>query len=54
MANNENKICEQRKNQENKEWIKQCEDDFARRFRKIAQDICEKRHLRIVRLFGPT
>ena len=42
------------KTEKNKNWIKQCEDDFAKRFFGIAEDICEKRHLRIVRLFGPT
>ena len=47
MATNDKKIRDQ-------EWIKQCEDSFAKRFFAIAEDICEKRHLRIVRLFGPT
>ncbi len=42
------------KKRKNEEWIKQCEDSFAQRFYDIARDICEKRHLRIVRLFGPT
>ena len=36
------------------EWIKRCEDSFADRFYSIAEDICQRRALRIVRLFGPT
>ena len=42
------------KNLKNAEWIKSCEDRFADRFYSIAEDICQKRSLRIVRLFGPT
>ena len=38
----------------NAEWIKRCEDNFADSIRRIAEDICKKRELRIVRLFGPT
>ena len=40
--------------QRNAEWIKRCEDNFADSIRRIAEDICKKRELRIVRLFGPT
>lgn len=40
--------------EEHSEWIKQCEDRFFDKFYAIAEDICKKRHLRIVRLFGPT
>lgn len=42
------------KNLKNAEWIKSCEDEFAHRFYSIAEDICQRRALRIVRLFGPT
>ena len=42
------------KNLKNAEWIKRCEDSFADRFYSIAEDICQRRALRIVRLFGPT
>lgn len=36
------------------EWVRECEDRFSEMFYDIAEDICEKRHLRVVRLFGPT
>ena len=36
------------------EWIEQCEKCFSEKFLDIAEDICENRGLRIVRLFGPT
>lgn len=36
------------------EWIKRCEKSFHDKFYAIAEDICKNRHLRIVRLFGPT
>lgn len=36
------------------EWIKECENRFSEIFYDIAEDICEKRHLRVIRLFGPT
>lgn len=36
------------------EWIKQCEKRFAENFYDIAEDICKRRGLRVVRLFGPT
>jgi len=42
------------KNLKNADWIKSCEGRFADRFYSIAQDICQRRALRIVRLFGPT
>lgn len=42
------------KNLKNAEWIKRCEDSFSDRFYSIAEDICQRRALRIVRLFGPT
>ena len=42
------------KNLKNAEWIKKCEDSFFDRFNSIAEDIAQKRALRIVRLFGPT
>ena len=42
------------KNFNNAEWIKKCEDSFSDRFYSIAEDICQRRALRIVRLFGPT
>lgn len=38
----------------NAEWIKKCEDSFSDRIYSIAEDICKRRALRIVRLFGPT
>lgn len=47
MATNE-------KQQNQAQWIKDCENSFAERFNDIAEDICKNRHLRIVRLFGPT
>ena len=43
-----------KKNFNNAEWIKKCEDNFSDRFYSIAEDICQRRALRIVRLFGPT
>lgn len=36
------------------EWIRQCEQSFAKKFFDIAEDICKRRGLRVVRLFGPT
>ncbi len=39
---------------DNKKWVKVCEDKFRANFSGIAEDICKKRGLRIVRLFGPT
>lgn len=36
------------------EWIARCENNFAENIRSIAKDICEKRGVRIVRLFGPS
>jgi len=42
------------KNIKNAEWIKECEKRFYDNFYGIVRDICEDRHLRIVRLFGPT
>ncbi len=47
MADNKEKLT-------NEEWIKECEESFAKRFSDIADDICERRQLRIIRLFGPT
>ena len=38
----------------NAEWIKECEKIFYDNFYGIVRDICDNRHLRIVRLFGPT
>ena len=38
----------------NAEWIKKCEEEFAEKFFDIAEDICARRALRVVRLFGPT
>ena len=38
----------------NEEWIRLCEDNFAKCFFDIAEDISKKRNLRIIRLFGPT
>ena len=38
----------------NAEWIKECEKNFYDNFYGIVRDICDNRHLRIVRLFGPT
>jgi uridine kinase len=35
-------------------WVKECENKFLEIFYDIAEDICEKRHLRVIRLFGPT
>lgn len=36
------------------EWIARCEERFANDVRSIARDICERRGMRVVRLFGPT
>ena len=49
MVSNENE-----KKLKDAQWIKRCEDSFSERFYSIAQDICQRRALRIVRLFGPT
>ena len=38
----------------NAKWIEECEGNFAENFFDIAEDICKNKHLRIVRLFGPT
>ena len=38
----------------NAEWIKKCEEKFYDNFFDIACDICQERHLRIIRLFGPS
>ncbi len=47
-------MVEKSKNITNAEWIKLCEESFAERFASIARDIVQKRHQRIIRLFGPT
>ena len=44
----------QKKILDNAEWIKECEEKFYDNFFDIARDICQERHLRIVRLFGPS
>ena len=49
MAYNNNVIQEN-----NAEWIKRCEDNFANSIRRIAEDICKRREMRVVRLFGPS
>lgn len=40
--------------QNNAEWIKRCEESFAQRISDIAEDICLKRGMRIIRLYGPS
>ena len=40
--------------QNHAEWIRLCEEEFSKQFYRIAEDICNNRGLRIVRLFGPT
>ena len=47
MATNEKRLNQA-------DWIKKCERSFSERFNDIAEDICKNRHLRIIRLFGPT
>ncbi len=42
------------KKKDHAEWIKACERRFSMKFNAVAEDICKNRHLRIVRLFGPT
>ena len=36
------------------EWIKECEKSFIEQFYPITDEICNKRKLKIVRLYGPT
>lgn len=38
----------------NSQWIKQCEDSFAKQISKITDDICNRGNIRVVRLFGPS
>ncbi len=47
-------MAEREKQITNAAWIKECEERFSQRFFDIARDITERRHLRIIRLFGPT
>ena len=42
------------KDYKNSQWIKQCEDSFAKRIAEITDDICKKGDIRVVRLFGPS
>ena len=42
------------KDYKNSQWIKQCEDSFARQIYDITEHICKKSELRVVRLYGPS
>ena len=49
--------CENREamqDYKNSQWIKQCEESFAQSIYDITEDICTKRNLRVIRLFGPS
>lgn len=35
-------------------WVRKCEDDFARRLDEIAETLCGRVDLRVIRLSGPT
>ncbi len=44
----------QKHNDTPREWINDCEARFKEKFSDIVEDICRRRGLRIIRLFGPT
>lgn len=41
-------------NYKNSQWIKQCEDSFAKQIYDITESIVEKGDIRVIRLFGPS
>ena len=42
------------KNYKNSQWIKQCEDAFAKQIGDVTDDICKNKNIRIIRLYGPS
>lgn len=42
------------KDYKNSQWIKNCEESFAQQIYDITEDICNKRDIRVIRLFGPS
>ena len=42
------------KDYKNSQWIKNCEESFAKQIYDITEDICKKRNVRVIRLFGPS
>lgn len=42
------------KDYKNSQWIKQCEDAFAKQICNVTDDICKNKNIRIIRLYGPS
>ena len=42
------------KDYKNSQWIKQCEDAFAKQICDVTDDICKNKNIRIIRLYGPS
>lgn len=42
------------KDYKNSQWIKSCEESFAKQIYDITDDICNKKNIRVIRLFGPS
>ena len=42
------------KDYKNSQWIKSCEDSFAKQIYDITEDISKKNNIRVIRLFGPS
>lgn len=42
------------KDYKNSQWIKQCEEAFAKQIGDVTDDICKNKNIRVVRLYGPS